>query len=95
MIDPPDLPAEPQHVADPLNEQPLTVRNLFRYLLVMSMIDEHKAKIVDALTMRGRHYLRIATNVGEVFWILRPAISMASELRMRQQVKAILEEPDD
>ena len=45
--------------------------------------------------MRGRHYLRIETKVGEVFWILRPPISMATELRMREEVKAIIEERDD
>jgi hypothetical protein len=84
-----------QDVADLLSEQPPAVRDLFRYLLVMSMVDEHKARIVGARAMRGRHYLRIETSAGAVFQVLRPPISMATELGMREEVKAILEERDD
>ena len=90
-----DLPPKWHDVADLLSEQPPAVRDLSRYLLVMSMVDEHKARIVGARAMRGRHYLRIETNVGEAFWTLRPPISMATELRMREEVKAIIEERDD
>jgi hypothetical protein len=89
------IPPKWQHVADPLSEQPPQVCDLFRYLLVMSMVDEHKAKIVGARAMRGRHYLRIKTNAGNALWTLRPLISMATELRIREEVKAIIEERDD
>jgi hypothetical protein len=90
-----ELPPELQRVADLLSEQPPQVRDLFRYLLVMSMVDEHKARIVGSRAMRGRHYLRIETKAGEVFGILRPPISMATELQMREEVKAIIEERED
>jgi hypothetical protein len=90
-----DILPKSHDVADLLREQPQEVRELSRYLLVMSMVDEHKAKIVGARAMRGRHYLRIKTKVGAVFQILRPPISMATELRMREEVKAIMEERDD
>ncbi len=90
-----DHPPKWHDVADLLREQSPAVRDLSRYLLVMSMVDEHKAKIVGARAMRGRHYLRIETNVGEVFWILRLLITMNTELLMREEVKAILEERDD
>jgi hypothetical protein len=95
LTEPIDIPPKWHDVADLLSEQPPAVRDLFRYLLVMSMVDEHKARIVGARAMRGRHYLRIETNVGDLFWILRPPISMETELRMREEVKAILEERDD
>ena len=90
-----DIPPKWHDVADLLSEQPPEVRELSRYLLVMSMVDEHKAKIVGARAMRGRHCLRIKTNAGAVFQIVRPPISMESELRMREEVKAIIEERDD
>jgi hypothetical protein len=61
----------------------------------MSMVDEHKAKIVGARAMTGQHYLRIETNVGEAFWTLRPPISMETELRIPEEVKAIVETLDD
>jgi hypothetical protein len=92
MTGPIELPLELQRVADLLSEQPPQVRDLFRYLLVMSMVGEHKARIVGAPTRRGRHYLRIETNAGDVFGTLRPPISMATEFRMREEVKAIIEE---
>jgi hypothetical protein len=95
MTGPIELPPELQRVADLLSEQPPQVRDQFRYLLVMSMVDEHKAKIVGARVMRGRHYLRIETNSGEVFQIVRPPISLATELQMREEVKAIIEERED
>jgi hypothetical protein len=95
MTEPIELPSDLQHVADLLSEQPPAVRDLFRYLLVMNMVDEHKARILGARAMRGRHYLRIETNVGDAFWTLRPPISIATELRMREEVKAVLEEHDD
>ena len=90
-----DIPPKWHDVADMLSEQPQEVRELSRYLLVMSMVDKHKAKIVGACAMRGRHYLRIETNAGEAFWILRPPISMATELQMREELKTIIEERND
>ena len=90
-----DIPPKWHDVADLLSEQPPEVRDLSRYLLVMSILDEHKAKIVGARAIRGRHYLRIKTNAGTVFHILRPPISMETELRMREEVKAIIEERDE
>jgi hypothetical protein len=95
MTGPIELPPELQRVDDLLSKQPPGVRDLSRYLLVMSMVDAHKAKIVGARAMRGRHYVKIETNGGDVFRILRPRISMGTELRMREEVKAVLEEHDD
>jgi hypothetical protein len=90
-----DLPPELQRVADLLSEQPPGVRDLSRYLLVMSMVDEHKARILGARAMRRRQYLRIKTSAGDAFWVLRPPTSMETELRMREEVKAIIEDRDD
>ncbi len=95
MTESTDLTPEIEQVGDLMRQQPADVRNMFRYLGVMSLVDEGRAKIVRAQVERGRHYLRIQTKVGEVFWILRPPISMETELRMREEVKAVLEERDD
>ena len=95
MTGPIELSPELQRVTDRLSKQPPQVRDLSRYLLVISMVDEHKARIVGARAIRGRHYLRIETNAGEVFGILRPPISMATELQMREEVKTIIEERND
>jgi hypothetical protein len=89
------IPPKWQAVADLLSEQPPAVRHLSHYLLLMSMVDEDKARIVGAYAMSGRHYLRIETKVGEAFWTLRPPISMETELRFREEVKAIVNALDD
>jgi hypothetical protein len=89
------IPPKWHDVADLLSEQLPAVRDLSRHLLLMSMVDEHKARIVGARAIRGRHYLSIKTNAGNAFWTLCPPISMATELRTREEVKAIIEERDD
>lgn len=68
---------------------------MLRYLAVMSLVDDGRARIVRAHVGWGRHYVRIETKVGKVFWILRPPISMGTEFRMREEVKALLEERDN
>ena len=57
----------------------------------MSMVDAHKAKIIHAHATKGRHHLAIETLTGDRFAVRRPSISIASELQMRKQVKALLE----
>ena len=47
MTEPIDLPPELQHVADLLSEQPPEVRDLFRFALVLAMIDDEKARIIS------------------------------------------------
>jgi hypothetical protein len=90
-----DIPPKWHDVADLLSEQPPTVRDLSRHLLVMNMVDARKAKIASAHTENGRHYLTIKALAGDGFEILRLPISMETEMRMREEVKAILQERDD
>lgn len=46
MIDPIDLPPETQEVADLLSKQRPAVRDLFRYALVLAMIDDEQAHVM-------------------------------------------------
>jgi hypothetical protein len=45
MTGPIELPPELHHFADLLSEQPPEVRDLFRYALVLAMIDDEKARV--------------------------------------------------
>ena len=90
-----DIPPKWHDVADLLSEQPSAVRELSRYLLVMSMVDKRKGKIVGARAMRGGIISESRQVQATAFQTLRPPISMETELRMREEVKAIIEERDD
>jgi hypothetical protein len=93
MLNSPDLgSAEWHRVAKLMSDQPPRVRVLVRYLLVMSMIDSGNAVILRAQVRKGCHYLRIGTTEGEAFYLQRPRISMARELRLREEVKSVMEE---
>jgi hypothetical protein len=54
MTEPIDLPPELQHVADLLSDQPPDVRELFRYALVLAMIDDEKARVVGTRVEEDR-----------------------------------------
>jgi hypothetical protein len=46
MTEPIDLPPGIQRVADLLSKQRPEVRDLFRYALVLAMIDDEKARVI-------------------------------------------------
>ena len=53
MRDQPDLPPELQYVAELLDQQPSAVRELFRYALVLAMIDDEKARVIGTRVENG------------------------------------------
>jgi hypothetical protein len=74
MTGPIDLPPEFERVADLLSEQPLEVRDLFRYALMLAMIDDEKARIIGT-RVEDREWLTLETVAGDVFEIARLTIS--------------------
>jgi hypothetical protein len=92
MTEPIDLPPEIQQVADLLSEQPRDVRELFRYALVLAMIDDEKARIDGTRVEEEGDWLTIETIAGDVFEIIRPPISEELEAQLMEQVRAIVEE---
>jgi hypothetical protein len=95
MTDPIDLPPEFERLADLLSEQPAEVRDLFRYALVLAMIDDEKAHITGTRIDGDREYLSVQTIAGDVFGILRPPISEEVEAQLMAQVRAIIADVDD
>ena len=92
MTDPIELPPELQRVADLLSEQPPAVRDLFRFALVLAMVDDEKARVIGTRVENGQEWLTIKTTAGEVFEILRPPISEEVEAELMRQVRAIVHE---
>ena len=70
-----DLPPEIEQVADLLGKQCPEVRDLFRFALVMAMIDDEKAWLTGRRIEGEREYLTVRTIAGDVFEIMRPPIS--------------------
>ncbi len=94
MTGPIELPPEFEHLADLLNEQPPEVRDLFRYALVLAMIDDEKARITGTRIEGHREFVTVKTLAGDVFEIVRPEISEDVEAELIEQVRAILAEED-
>ncbi len=88
MTEPIDLPPELERLADLLSEQPPEVRDLFRYALVLAMIDDEKARVIGTRVEEEREWLTVETVAGDVFEIRRPAISEEVEAQLMGQVRA-------
>jgi hypothetical protein len=95
MNEPIDLPPEFERLADLLSERPPEVPELFRYSLVLAMIDEEKAHVIGTRTEEKREWLTIETVAGDVFEIARPPISEEVEAELMSQVRAIIANEDD
>jgi hypothetical protein len=95
MTEPIDLPPKFEHLADLLSEQPPDVRDLFRYALVLAMIDDEKARIIGTRAEEEREWLAIETVAGDVFEIAHPAISEEVEAQLMWLVRAIIADEDD
>jgi hypothetical protein len=74
-----DLPPEFEHLADLIGEQPAHVRDLFRYALVLAMIDDEKARVTPTRVEEERERLTVETVAGDVFEVARPPISEEPE----------------
>lgn len=94
MNDSVDLPPEFQHIADLLGEQLPHVRDLFRYALVLAMIDDEKAWIIGKRMDGDRELLTVRTVAGDQFEIMRPKISEELEAELMAQLRAIIAEDE-
>ena len=86
------LPPELQALAQPMDEQPEDVQELFRYALTMLMVEDGKAKIVETNHVDNPEYLTVETSAGDVFKILKPQVSDDLLGKMRALAREILNE---
>jgi hypothetical protein len=92
MTEPIDPPPDFERLADLLCEQLAAARDLFRYALVLAMIDDGKAHITGTRIDGDREYLTVQTIAGEVFEIMQPLISDEVEAELNNHVRAIIRE---
>jgi hypothetical protein len=95
MREPIDLPPEIEQVAALLSKQRPEVRDLFRYALVLAMIDDEKARITGTRVEEDREWLTVETVAGDAFEFARPPISEEAEAQLLWQVRAIVADEDD
>jgi hypothetical protein len=95
MTEPVYLPPEIEEVADILSKQRPEVRDLFRYALVLAMIDDEKAWVTGTRVGEERELLTVKTVAGDVFEIERPPISEELEAVLMREVRAIIADEDD
>ncbi len=92
MTEPIDLPPEFERLANFISKQPPHVRDLFRYALVLAMIDDEKARVIGTRTQEEREWLTVETVEGEVFEINRPPISDEVEAELINHVRVNIAE---
>ena len=85
-----DLPPEIEQVADLLIKQRPEVRALFRYALVLAMIDDEKAHVIRTRVEEEREWLTVETVASDVFAIARPPISEELEAVLVSEVRSIM-----
>lgn len=86
------LPSEFDPLLVELADQPEHVREIFRYALVLMMVDDEKAQFVGKRGSDGRTWITARTVAGEEFEIVRPEISEETEQMLLKEIRQIVEE---
>jgi hypothetical protein len=90
-----DLPAEREAFGHPVDAQPLRVRELLQWSLVMLLNEQRKVRIVEQHTADGREYYTIARIAVEVFRVVKPNTSNELFEQMMETVREIASEDAD
>jgi hypothetical protein len=88
----PDLPPEWDAVLTEIARQPENVRAMWRYALVLMMIDDEKARIVATQRDGETFYVLVQTRDGERFSVVRPPMSEEVEQLLLEQIREIATE---
>lgn len=92
MQNPSTLPPEFDAILNQVAEQPEDVRAVWRYALVLMLLDDEKARVIESREDGGKLHLIVQTVNGERFEIERPPISEETEQLLLEQVRAIVKE---
>lgn len=86
------LPPEFNPLLAELSDTPDNVRAMWKYALVLMMVDDEKARVIANETVEGQDLLTVRTNAGDEFQVDRPVMSEATERHLMQQVREIVAE---
>lgn len=74
MDKPTDIPSEMQSVLDTMSAERPEVREMFRYALVLMMIDDEKARVIGTRTENDQELIAVRTITGDEFEFVYPAL---------------------
>lgn len=63
---------------------------MFRYALVLMMIDDEKARVMGTRNENGDEFIAVRTVAGDGFEIERPAMSEETEKILLEQIREIV-----
>ncbi len=75
-----------------LDGQPPNVRELFQYALIMLMVEDSKAHIIEQHTIDAREHLTLRTVAGDSFTIVKPFVSEELLAELRAMAREVLNE---
>lgn len=88
----PDLPPEFEPILSELAAAPGNVRAMWKYAMVLMMIDDEKARVVAARREGATQFLIVQTIAGDRFEIERPEMSEETEQMLLEQIREIASE---
>lgn len=83
-------PPEFDSLLDTLAEQPEHVREMWQYAMVLMMIDDEKARVIETHQDGDRLHLVVQTVAGERFSVMRPPMSEELERQLLEQIRKIV-----
>lgn len=89
------LPPEMQGVLDALSAQTPEVRAIFRYALILLMIDDERARVLGTRIENGQTLLQVRTIGGDEFEVERPALGERAEKKLLDQIREIVTEEQE
>ena len=87
-----DLPPDLAMLARIVDGQTPDVRELFHYALVMLLVEDAKAQIIEQHAIDARQWLTIRTVAGELFSIVKPHVIDARLAELQEMARQVLRE---
>jgi len=87
-----DLPPEFEPLLQNLESQPESVREIFHYALVLLMVDDEKARVLETYEEDGRIMWRVQTITGDTLCVVRPPISDDVEQVLLNRIRQMMAE---
>jgi hypothetical protein len=88
------IPPELEMLSRIVDGQSPMVREIFQYALIMLMVENDKAEVLDRRVIDAREYLTFKTNAGETFTIVKPDVSPELLEQVREAAREITREDD-
>lgn len=85
-----NLPPEFDSVLAALAEQPDNVLAMWKYAIVLMMIDDEKARVMGTRFEDGQEVIAVRTIAGDQFEIERPSMSEDTEKMLLGQIREII-----